>query len=487
MTDSAPVAAAQAAGQRPHIIFVITDQQRFDTIAALGYPFMHTPALDRLAAQGTVFNNCHVAGASCAPARASLFSGYYPHTTGILRNADLWRHSWVENLAQAGYTCVNIGKMHTWPMDTPNGFHQRHVVENKDRFLEARYFFDEWDRALAARGLVKQQRSSYRQMPDYRDRMGAFEWKLPEDAHSDVFVGERACWWVENHPKAEPVFLQVGFPGPHPPYDPVASVLDDYLGKELPIAAVTQADLAGQPPVFHAMRQHNVDVDHDSVVHVLDPSAEQRHRQRAHYLANVTMIDRALDKLLVTLERHGYLDNAIVVFTSDHGDCLGDHGHSQKWTMYEQITRVPMIVWAPGRVPAGGRSDALVQQMDVAAWLLEQAGAQAPDAMEARSLGAAFTDASWAGRDAVYCEQGGDGILKETRFMTMVRTADWKLVHFIEGVHGQLFNLREDPREEHNLWHDPGSAAVRREMLDRLLNWRMQSQLATRNRLSQHR
>jgi len=142
------------ADQRPNIIFILTDQQRYDTINALGFPFMETPNLDRLVNEGTSFDSCHVTGASCAPSRASLFTGYYPHTTGILRNADRWTRTWVEDFAAAGYHCVNIGKMHTWPYDTPAGFHERYNVENKDRYKEGRYYFDEWDRALAARNLV---------------------------------------------------------------------------------------------------------------------------------------------------------------------------------------------------------------------------------------------------------------------------------------------------------------------------------------------
>lgn len=100
--------------QRPNIILIITDRQRFDTINALGFPYMDTPNLDRLVEEGTTFINCHITAPSCAPSRASLFTGYYPHTTGILKNADRWEHSWVENLNESGYYCVNMGKMHTW-------------------------------------------------------------------------------------------------------------------------------------------------------------------------------------------------------------------------------------------------------------------------------------------------------------------------------------------------------------------------------------
>ncbi len=360
---------------RPHIIFIITDQQRFDTIRALGYDYMDTPHLDRLVNEGVTFTNCHVTAASCAPARASLFTGYYPHTTGILKNADLWRHSWVERLAESGYRTINIGKMHSYPYHTPLGFEERYVVENKDRYLEERWYFDEWDKALRARGLVKQQRELYRKRPDYNECLGAFEWELPEDMHPDFFVGDMASWWIRTKPKSEkPLFLEIGFPGPHPPYDPTPEYAAPYLKKDLPLLEVTQEELDNQPAPFKELRIHNTQVDHDSVVHLLNPTREQRLRQRAYYLANVTMIDKKIGEILHALKDKGYLENAVVVFTSDHGDCLTDHGHSQKWTMYDLITRMPTIVWSPGRFPGGRKLDGLCQQMDLGPALLQLAG-----------------------------------------------------------------------------------------------------------------
>ncbi|MBT5705330.1 MAG: sulfatase-like hydrolase/transferase, partial [Verrucomicrobia bacterium] len=120
--------------KQPNIVFIITDQQRYDTIQSLGFDYMDTPVLDRMVREGISFENCFISAASCAPARASLFTGLYPHTTGILKNADEWRRSWIEKLNKAGYHCTNIGKMHTWPFETPLGFDQRFVVENKDRY-----------------------------------------------------------------------------------------------------------------------------------------------------------------------------------------------------------------------------------------------------------------------------------------------------------------------------------------------------------------
>jgi len=349
-------------------------------------------------------------------------------------------------------------------------------------YLEGRTYFDEWDKALHARGLVKQQRELYRERPDYGERLGAFEWELPEEMHSDVFVGGMAEWWLATKPKLDqPLFMEIGFPGPHPPYDPVLRYAEPYMARDLPLPEVTEGDLAGQPSVFTAMRRHNAEVDHDSIVHLLDPTREQLKRQRAYYLANVTMIDEQVGRILETLDARGYLDNAVVIFTSDHGDCLGDHGHSQKWTMYDIITRVPAIVWAPGRLPGGRMIDGLCQMMDLGPTILDLAGVPVPETMEAISLLPALEGGAWSGRDYVFAEHGRDGILQETEFMTMVRGRDWKLVHFLDAAEGQLFDLANDPGEIHNLWDDAAAEEKKHELLDVLCEWRIRSGYRTRS------
>ncbi|MBG88234.1 MAG: arylsulfatase [Verrucomicrobiales bacterium] len=475
----------------PNIIFIITDQQRFDTIAAAGFDYMDTPNLDRLHREGIVFNNCFITAASCAPARASLFTGHYPHTTGILKNADRWEHGWIEDLQRGGYQTINLGKMHTWPFTTPMGFDQRHVVENKDRYLEGRYFYDEWDKALRARGLVKQQRELYRQWPDYKERIGAFEWKLDEDMHPDNFVGDMATHWIRNYPAKEPLFLQIGFPGPHPPYDPVPRYAEPYLEKDLQIAPVIDDDLENQPDPLKGMRIHNTEVDHDSVYFLLNPTEEQRHRQRAYYLANVTMIDEKVGEIIQALEEGGYLENSIIVFTSDHGDCMTDHGHSQKWTMYDAVTKVPMVVWAPdGRFGQPRQINELIHQMDIGPTLLDLAEVPAPSPISARTLMPMLDptgDPSLSARGVVFAEQAKDGNFTTSRFMTMVRSADWKLVHFLDEPWGQLFDLKSDPQEVNNLWKSPDHASKRDEMLTILREWRIRDSYENAALWAEHR
>ena len=460
---------------QPNIILIITDQQRYDTIAALGFPFMETPHMDRLVREGVSFDNCFVPAPLCVPARASLFTGYYPHTTGVYGNGHRWTHSWVEQLAEAGYHCVNVGKMHTKPLNTPLGFHERYPVENKDRFWGGeRWFFDEWDKALAAQGLVKQQRVLYRQRPDYRERLGAFEWDLPEQMHSDFFVGNMATWWLDTYPQTEPLFLEIGFPGPHPPYDPVARYAKSYLEKELPILGLPDGDLEGQPPPFQELRKRKVEMDNDSIAHSLNPTAEQMKRQRAYYLANVTMIDEKLGQILEALDRNGYLDNSVVIFTSDHGDCLCDHGHSQKGVMYDVATHVPAIVWAPKRFEGGQRVDGLCSWMDLGPTVLDIAGCEPPATMEAMSLLPSLQGETQSLRDHVFAEfpsQGG--------MMTMVRSQKWKLVDFSNQSYGQLFNLVDDPNEIVNLWDEPNRQDVKQDLRNVMRNWLIESNLKT--------
>jgi arylsulfatase len=477
-------------GSRPNIVFVITDQQRYDTIAALGYDHVDTPHLDRLVREGTTFTHTYVTAPSCSPSRASLFTGVYPHTSGVLRNEALWRHSWVERLAEAGYHCVNVGKMHTYPWETPLGFHERTVVENKDRdHPNVPFFHDQWDKALWIRGETKPTRSVHRKRADYRERLGAFEWELDEDLHSDVFVANHARWWLSSYPGTEPFFLQIGFPGPHPPYDPVRRHLEAYRDRAVPPPVRSAEDLAGQPDVLRELREHHQENDHDSVVHLADPTEQQSARQRRHYYANVTMIDEQIGRIISALEERGVLENTVIVFTSDHGDCLGDHGHSQKWTMYEGSVRVPAIVWGPGRVQPGQRIPGLTSMMDLGPTVLELAGVAPPSWMEARSLAPALRGEEWAGRAHVFSEHARDMILTGTELMTMVRDARWKLVEFVDSDQGQLFDLDADPDELVDLWDSVAAEPVtaKRNLLDVLARWRARSAIHTADLMREHR
>ena len=465
----------------PNIVFIITDQQRTDTIAATGHPWMDTPNLDRLVNEGTSFSNMYCTAPCCAPSRASIFSGTYPHTNGVFRNDEPWAYCWVEDLARVGYHCVNVGKMHTWPVEHPFGFHERHVTENKDRSNPTLPFYlDNWDKAFWTRGIEKPSRQTYKRRPDYRESLGAFVWEPPEDLHSDNFVGDMACMWLDRWTGDAPFFLQIGIPGPHPPYDPIKSWLDAYLAKDN-LPEPIREDIPHQIAPVRRHRERHAAAQYDAIIHIPDPSPEQFHRQRAAYYANVGMIDAQIGHILRSLEKRGVLDDTVIIFTSDHGDCLNDHGLSQKWSMYDQSVKVPAVFWGPGLIPAGQRLDGLFSLMDIGPTILELAGASVPDFMEAESLKPHLDGSGGTGRDRIFAELASDLIVDASEFQTMVREGPWKLVYYVDHSEGLLFNLDNDPREVENLWGNPEYDSVRARLIKEIMNWRIRSSLKTQS------
>ncbi len=311
-----------------------------------------------------------------------------------------------------------------------------------------------------------------------------------EHLHSDIFVGNMAKWWVETYPQTEPLFLQIGFPGPHPPYDPTPRYAERYMDKNLPLPDVSQEELDGLPPAYKIMRQHNTEVDHDSVHWDLNPSREQLHRLWAYYLANVTMINEKIGEILQSLDKQGYLDNAVVIFVSDHGDNLGDHGQIQKWTFHEEVVKTPCIFWSknPDLIKgAGRREEGMCQLFDLGPTILEMAGASIPGDFEAKSLVPALKGETWTPRDYVFCEQVGDTNLTGTQMETMVRSKEWKLVHFMGETNGQLFDLEYDPKERKNLWDDPAYSEAKQQMHQVLYDWHFESRFNTRNWCAEYR
>ncbi len=477
------------AKDRPNIILIMTDQQRADTIGALGAPWMRTPTLDRLANEGAAFTECFVTSPVCVGARASLFTGKYPHGCQVFSNFQPWEPTWVRLLADQGYHCVNIGKMHINPYDAPGGFHQRFFMENKDRplFLEERdrAIYDEWDKALHSRGLVKPSRyNRYAADPEgYKKALGAFEWDLDADMHPDHFIGDMARWWIRDRKNRDPLFLQIGFPGPHPPYDPLPEALAQYADVDIPFAGVEEAELRAQPRAQHALRDNMIDFNFDSIAWRRGVSREDILRLRRHYAANVSMIDAKIAGILEALEARGYLENALVVFTSDHADALGDHGHIQKWTMYDCVVRVPLLAWSRNLPVRAGRRDDLVQMFDIAPTILEAAGVEVPADFEARSLWANLSGRDdHRPREAVYAELARDHIQTGSEFILMRRDRRWKVVVYLDDEYGELYDLEADPGETRNLWNEPAARSQREELAAGCMRWLARGMLGANRR-----
>jgi arylsulfatase len=474
---------------RPNIILIMTDQQRADTIGALGAPWMKTPHLDRLATEGAAFKECFVNSPVCVGARASLFTGKYPHGCQVFSNFQPWQPTWVSKLADHGYHCVNIGKMHINPYDAPGGFHQRLIMENKDRplFLEERdrAIYDEWDKALHARKLVKPSRYNRHQAdPEgYKKALGCFSWDMDADMHPDNFIGDTACWWIGDRKNTDPLFLQIGFPGPHPPYDPTPDALAAYADVDLPIPTVSAVELNAQPAAQRKLRDNMKEFNFDSIAWRENLSPEELLRLRRHYAANVSMIDHQVGRILEALDARGYLDNALVIFTSDHADALGEHGHVQKWTMYDSVVRVPLIFWSKNLAIKPGVRDDLVQLFDVAPTILQAAGVAIPEDFEAQTLyGAIQGSEGFQPRDAVYSELARDHIQTGSEFILMRRDKRWKIVLYLDDTYGELYDLSVDPQEKENLWNAQAHRTVRDELSIASMSWLARGALTANQR-----
>ncbi|MBK1876494.1 sulfatase family protein [Pelagicoccus mobilis] len=450
--------------RKPNIIFILSDQQRADTIKAWGYAHMSTPAMDSLVEGGMSFKNCFCPGATCTPSRAAIFTGMYAHNTGTY-SFNQWGHqrTWVDDLADSGYWCINVGKMHFQPRDVSGGFHERVVVENPTSVGNwGGNGDDDWGKYLSFHG---EERPNYRHQsdPEWLEKWQGVPWHLDEHLHSDAFTANAACGWLKaRETDDEPFFMELGFPGPHEPWDAPQEFVDLYEGIELPEPVDFPSDLSNKPPQQAAIRAFHAGADHESRIDMPNAELDDVMRMRRHYYAKISYVDQQVQKVLDTLKETGHLENTIVIFSSDHGEMLGDHGSAYKWLMYDSITRVPLMIKDFRSLGESQESDDLVSLMDIGPTILEMAGGKIPTRLEGRSLTPYLKGAACKARTAVYCEDN---------YQVMRRTKDEKIVHYIGATYGEYYRLDEDPNEINNLWDDPEFVARRKELQLATLDW----------------
>jgi arylsulfatase A-like enzyme len=444
-----------------NVLFITTDQQRRDSLPCYGLDFMETPALDRLAREGVVFDRCSSVSPVCQPARASFILGQYPLVTGVAHN-----FRWISGgsptiaraFAGAGWHTAAIGKMHFHPWDNPEGFAVRISAEDKRHFFRP----DDYTLFLQDHGYTREHPATF---PGYEEQLGAAVSPLPEPLHIDSFIGERAVRWIEQQGES-PFFCWVSFNSPHDPYDPPAELAGMYHGAPVPEAIGSAAELPDKP----AYQRRILDVYNDNLLYCSDYrrlSKSVIRRIREYYLATVTLVDRQIGRILAALEDRGLADSTLIVFSSDHGDHLGDHGLPFKETFYESALMVPMIVRGPG-VAAGRRCGAQVNWLDLHATFLSLAGIEVPDHVQGRDIGALFADPenltdAQDGREDPYYRIGFSELLGAS----MVRTDRYKLVACDDGD-GELYDLEERPLEVHNHFRDPAFREIKEELLRRL-------------------
>lgn len=428
----------------PNILLIMTDQQRWDTLGCYGNQVIETPNLNWIASGGTVFTRAYSCTPSCVPARASLLTGMDPWNAGILGMNNQppmgvgFPHTLPGELQKRGYHTQGVGKMHFHPPRALNGFHHivlggshRHRYGQDSQKSDYLRWFDEHktgDYDMTGHGIDS---NSWMARPFH----------APEFLHPTNWTVSESVRFLERRDPTMPFFLKTSFHHPHSPYDPPQYYYDLYDRKQLP------------PPVVGEWAEmHNVPQD------AADPngwrgkrSEEEIHRARAAYYGLITHIDHQIGKLIQCLKDIGQWDQTLIVFTSDHGDMLGDHYLWRKNYAYEGSARIPLIVRLPKmwRESVAEEVHEPVCLQDIMPTLLDAAGAAIPETVDGRSMMPLIRQQSVPWRTFVHGEHTANHA--EEREMQYVTDGTWKYIWFPRTNQEQLFHLASDPNECFNL------------------------------------
>ncbi|WP_276256596.1 sulfatase family protein [Halomontanus rarus] len=472
-------------GDRPNVLWICTDQQRWDTLGCYGNEHVSTETIDSLADGGALFERAYCQNPVCTPSRASFLTGRYPRTTRCRMNGQPFpmaesKRLLPRRLSRDGYYCGLAGKLHLSPTN-PDDNRPPSVAEPARRPHDGYAVFD-WspsprDDTPANRyqAWLRDQGVAYESKPI--EDGSAVSTSMPVEYHQTPWLCDRTVDFVEQAvDRAEPWLFSLNIFDPHPAFDPPREYLEPYLDRleDLPATNYEPGELDDKPDY-----QTN---QHEGRSGLAYPDERERRLRTAAYYAMVDLIDDSLERVLAALERTGQRENTIVVFQSDHGELLGDHGMYLKGPFcYEGSVRVPLIIDGPGVDSA--RYDELVELVDLAPTLATATGLDPLDEVQGRSMWPALTgEGSYLGRDSVYCEQydgypgaaSPDGrptpedYVGPDEHVTMLRTDSHKVVVAHHAGTGELYDLEDDPMETHNRWDDPAYAEVKADLLARL-------------------
>ena len=437
LLSGGPCRPAEAGARRPNIIFVITDDQRWDSLGVTGHPFARTPNIDRLAREGALFTNFFATTPLCSPSRASFLTGQYAHAHKVTNNdrvgLDAVGHTLMtfpRRLREAGYETAFIGKWHMGLDDS------------------RRPGFDHW--------------ISFKGQGIYLDpvvNVGGRQRQL--DGHMTDWLNRWALEFV-GRPHRKPFLLYLSHKALHTPYLPTRRHESLYAGARYVAPASAGEDLSGKPVLRRAVEP----VDWATLEGVAPEPPESRRGRGADrdsvvrdQLRTLAAVDEGVGALLRALKRSGQLDNTVFVFTSDNGYLLGEHGQfDNKRFAYDESIRVPLLVCYPRLVRAGTLVDALALNIDIAPTLLELAGAEPLEKVHGRSLVPLLGGRGPVWRESFLAEYFLEKVAPRTPTWQAVRTTHWKFIHYVdvEGM-DELYDLAADPHEMRNLIDDPAS------------------------------
>ncbi|UCD53258.1 MAG: sulfatase [Phycisphaerales bacterium] len=429
-------------------MFIISDDLN-NSIGCYGHPKVETPNLDRLASRGVRFERAYCQFPLCGPSRNSMLCGLHPNSTGILRNSQIFRQTIPSHnsLPQAfrleGYFAGRIGKLYHYNVpksvgtnghDDPGSWELELNPAGCDRLEEEPHIFS-------------------LRPGQFGGTLSWYASPKSDQYHTDGLLAADAEWALERcaRQKDRPFFLAVGFYRPHTPYVSPKPYFERYPEREMPVVRGVKEDQADLPaPALGSYKKEQ------------DKLTDDLRRQCVQaYYASITFMDAQLGRVLDALDRLGLADNTIIVFTSDHGYHLGEHGLWQKMSIFEESARVPLIVAAPGTGAEGGVAYDPVGLIDLYPTLTELCGVKAPKNLQGQSLVPMLKDPNATGRGWAITQVTRNRSKKQGGpfFGYSLRTPRWRYTEWENGEQGrELYDHDADPRELTNLARDGAQA-----------------------------
>ena len=454
----------QPAG-RPNIIFIMTDDHAAHAIGAYGSRVNKTPHLDRLAREGALLTGVFATNAICTPSRAAILTGQYSHINGVtmFNRFDSSRMTVARLLQQGGYYTAMVGKWHLG--SDPAGFDHWEILPGQGAYRDPLFYTATGEKTYTGR-------------------------------YATDVITDLAVEFIERRPRDKPFFLMMHHKAPHRPWEPTAEHAAHFASERIPEPVTFWDSYATRTDALHENQQRvaddltnrdlklprpegltgealtawlttkpdSVTVARDGKSVTLTGEALARWKYQRYmqdYLATVQSVDDSVGRVLDVLDRSGLARNTLVIYTSDQGFFLGDHGLFDKRFMYEESIRMPFLVRWPAQIPPGTRSEALALNIDFAPTFLEAAGLPAAGEMQGRSLLPILRGrqpADW--RTSMYYRYYHDPGDHNTRAHYGVRTRTHKLIYFWKKDQWELFDLANDPYELHNLYGEPGQEAL---------------------------
>ncbi len=488
--------------ENPNVIVITTDQQRLDSLNFMGSSFIKTPNLNRLADEGVSFSRAYCTNPVCTPARASIFSGLQVSRHGawnvgtkISEDTPMLGH----HLGKIGYRTHYVGKAHFQPFGSTESKESLRNWNNGEQYTNGPYYgfetvelasghttygmtgsYGDW--ILDNINNDKEKFDSFKETNHRTEgnfQAKAIDTKLPSKYQNSVWTAERACDFLKKQDQEQPFLLGIGFQDPHHPH----AVPEDYENRvdpdEVPLPDYQEGELDDKPPHFKLARKGEIQSSDFVGEHRVagvgggegyeNISDKEASLGRAYYYTLIQLIDQEIGKILDCLEEKNLSDNTIVVFTTDHGELLGDHGLWLKGPfLYEELINIPMIIKWPQGFSSGLKTDALFSAADLVPTIMSSIGQSINKKdFDGIDQSAVLKDEVSDLRDHVLieCIDNPDKL----RLKTVV-TSDYKLTWYAGYEFGELYNLDQDPKEKNNLWDNKDYIEVKARLMSKIID-----------------